>query len=117
MPAAPTIPRRRVPTACPVRRAPDDRAAVIAASYPGDLAPAQALLAARATDALRRSDRRVSLGRYGEHLTADTAVPRGALLLVPMAELWDLHLPPRRGRRRRRRCLARHGPRRFREAP
>ena len=67
-----------------------DMTAAVAATYPADAACAQRLLAHAAVAALNASGRLAWSGRCGDHATAETAVPGGTLVLVPMAGLSDL---------------------------
>lgn len=67
-----------------------DPVADVAALYPHDTPSAQRLLAQTVVELLADTGRQVVLGDYGGHATAEVAAGRHVLVLVPMADLWDL---------------------------
>lgn len=90
MPAAPTIPHPPDRTGQPVRRAPHDPTAAVAALYPADAQAAQHALASAAADALADAGKTARTGSMAAHATAEARAGEGWLVLVPMAGLADL---------------------------
>jgi hypothetical protein len=90
MPAAPTIPHPPDRTGQPVRPAPHDPTAQIAALYPAGAQAAQHAFACAAAGAVAAAGRTARTGSMAVHATAEARAGDGWLVLVPMAGLADL---------------------------